>query len=400
MALGFDYSSSGPRLDDQAREELRGMAEQIVRSFLGEPNRRLSTRRELRWGSKGSVKLVVEGDKQGLWKDYENDVGGVKEQRGCSIMFAPNRRCEEHKLPGVRVNRREKHKMRGARLAEAPESVVITRADPRTKTVTTTPLKAQLIQTIKVNDIDVTIVDPFVETYEGDENSNSEMKWAAIGWRDVARATLSAIWLIHHTKKYAAGMAGDMDASRGASALAGTARVMSTIFPMSEDEADLMGVPIDQRYKYIRFDDAKGSYALATKQARWFEKRTHTLANGDGIVPGDDVGVLVPWTPPGLMDDITHAQIDLVLDILSRGVLNEDGSQSGVLYGFKKDNGFWAGKVLEDKFGCTSDRAKLILAAWEKSGSIERTIYKHPIQRKDREGLLVNAHKRPGSRSE
>jgi hypothetical protein len=37
MALGFDYSSSGPRLDDPAREELRGMAEQIVQSFLGEP---------------------------------------------------------------------------------------------------------------------------------------------------------------------------------------------------------------------------------------------------------------------------------------------------------------------------------------------------------------------------
>jgi hypothetical protein len=117
MALGFDYSSSGPRLDDRAREKLRVMAEQIVQSFLGEePNCRLSTRRELRWGSKGSVKLVVEGDKQGLWKDHENDVGGVKQQRGCSIMFAPNRRCEEHKRSGVRVNRRKKHASR-SRLA-------------------------------------------------------------------------------------------------------------------------------------------------------------------------------------------------------------------------------------------------------------------------------------------
>jgi putative DNA primase/helicase len=90
MALGFDYSSSERRLDDRAREELRGMAEQIVQSFLGEPNRSLSTKRQLRWGRKGSFALNVAGDKEGLWFDHENEIGGdiidfVKEQLGCSM---------------------------------------------------------------------------------------------------------------------------------------------------------------------------------------------------------------------------------------------------------------------------------------------------------------------------
>jgi putative DNA primase/helicase len=90
MALGFKHSLSGPRLDDQAREELRGMAEQIVRSYLGEPNRRLSTSPELRWGSRGSFVLNVQGDKAGLWFDHENGCGGdiiefIRQQRGCSI---------------------------------------------------------------------------------------------------------------------------------------------------------------------------------------------------------------------------------------------------------------------------------------------------------------------------
>lgn len=89
MTLGFDYSSSGPRLDDRAREELRGMAEQIAQSFLGEPNRSLSTKHQLRWGRKGSFKLNVAGDKAGLWYDHENEIGGdiidfLKQQRGCS----------------------------------------------------------------------------------------------------------------------------------------------------------------------------------------------------------------------------------------------------------------------------------------------------------------------------
>jgi putative DNA primase/helicase len=89
MALGFDYSSSGPRLDDRAREELRGMAEQIVRAFMGEPNRRLSNKRKLRWHPKGSFALNVAGDKRGLWYDHAAKTGGdiiefIRQQRGYS----------------------------------------------------------------------------------------------------------------------------------------------------------------------------------------------------------------------------------------------------------------------------------------------------------------------------
>ena len=44
----------------------------------------------MRWGRKGSFALVVEGDKQGLWSDYENGCAGdiidfIRQQRGCSI---------------------------------------------------------------------------------------------------------------------------------------------------------------------------------------------------------------------------------------------------------------------------------------------------------------------------
>jgi putative DNA primase/helicase len=77
-------------LDDVARQELCARAADIVRSFLGEPNRRLSTKRQLRWGSRGSFALNVQGHKAGLWFDHENRCGGdiiafIKQQLGLSI---------------------------------------------------------------------------------------------------------------------------------------------------------------------------------------------------------------------------------------------------------------------------------------------------------------------------
>jgi putative DNA primase/helicase len=77
-------------LDDVARQELCAHAADIVRSFLGEPNRRLSNTRQLRWGSHGSFALNVQGHKAGLWFDHENQYGGdiikfIEQQLGCSI---------------------------------------------------------------------------------------------------------------------------------------------------------------------------------------------------------------------------------------------------------------------------------------------------------------------------
>ena len=49
-----------------------GMAE-VARRLLGEPNRRLSTRRELRFGHGGSLAVIPE---RGVWYDHEAGVGG------------------------------------------------------------------------------------------------------------------------------------------------------------------------------------------------------------------------------------------------------------------------------------------------------------------------------------
>ena len=78
------------KLDDQARDELRAIAPQVISSLLGEPNRRLSNNRELRWHGKGSFVLHLTGKYAGCWYDHANQTGGdiisfIQAEHCCSI---------------------------------------------------------------------------------------------------------------------------------------------------------------------------------------------------------------------------------------------------------------------------------------------------------------------------
>ena len=61
------------RVDNALRERIEDLATEI----LGQPNKRLSSRRELRWGNRGSVKLNLSGPNRGLYVNYEaGNAGG------------------------------------------------------------------------------------------------------------------------------------------------------------------------------------------------------------------------------------------------------------------------------------------------------------------------------------
>jgi hypothetical protein len=281
-------------------------------------------------------------------------------------------------------------------LIDNPESVVIARTDSRTKTVIRTPLVEKLIATILAEDIGVVVADPFAETFEGDENSNSEVKWAGILWREVARRARCCLLLVHHTKKYAGGMAGEADASRGGGALIGTARIMSTLFMMTEDEASAMNVPPEDRTRYVRFDDAKANQSRLGV-VRWFEKQTVMLNNGNGFLPGDEVGVLVPWNPPGALDGVSMHDLGRVLDAIDRGIINENGP-TGQFYsasGTADEKSRWAGRVMMDLLGCSSVVARSLIKDWLKNEVLETFDYLDPAQRRSRKGVKSVPKNRP-----
>ncbi len=283
-------------------------------------------------------------------------------------------------------------------LAESPESIVIAKSDPKTKSVVRMPLMEKLIDTIVQNEIDVVVVDPFAETFEGDENDNSQVKWAGIAWREVARRTGASVFLVHHTRKYAGGMAGDADASRGGGALIGTARIVSTLFAMTEDEAKTLSIPPEERGNYVRFDDAKANLSLVSAIAKWFVKKSVTIPNGRELLPGDEVGVLEPWKPPGVLEGFTAQSLNLLLDAIDRGLLNDDGQPSGARYTFARNSkARWVGDVIETHLRCDEDKAMQIARLWKKSGLLVESEYHDGKQ--ERKGLHVDGSKRPGRES-
>jgi hypothetical protein len=152
-----------------------------------------------------------------------------------------------------------------------------------------------IIERVQAEGIGLLIVDPFVETHEVDENNNAQIKAVAAMWREVARRGDCAVVIVHHTGKPPSASpdawTGSLSASRGASSLGGVARIMRTLFAMSQSDADKFGLDADERRLWVRLDDAKANLSLASGSARWFKRVSIIIANGE------EVGALVPGDP-------------------------------------------------------------------------------------------------------
>lgn len=77
----------------ELRPALRGGIKDLAERLLGDRNEALSTNREWRWGSKGSIAIVVDGAKRGACVDYEEDWSGdpirlIQRERSCDFLGA------------------------------------------------------------------------------------------------------------------------------------------------------------------------------------------------------------------------------------------------------------------------------------------------------------------------
>ena len=212
------------------------------------------------------------------------------------------------------------------------------------------------IARIREHDIGLFVVDPFVETHEVNENSNEQIKAVAAMFREVARSTNCAVLLVHHTAKPPQGSsdshAGNMNTARGASALVGVARVVQTLFGMSQSDAEQYGVPREERHLHLRLDDAKANLGLISPDASWYRKASIVIPNGD------EVGVLVPHEFEKVDASIsTHTAVEVLKFIDERWKDKKPFSGSA-----QSDR--YVVPIMVSRFGLNHRAAKSLLKDW------------------------------------
>lgn len=270
------------------------------------------------------------------------------------------------------------------------ERLTMSQVDPDNRTSVLHPHLAGMIAFVRVQKIDVIVVDPFVNSHELDENSNPQMNAAVKAWNHVAEECDCAVLIIHHTRKGA--IAGDPDSARGAGSMIGAVRVNLTVSTMCKEEAEQLGVPEEARRRTIRLDDAKQNLTPAG-DALWFQLQSVALDNGDDDYPnGDHVQACEPWAKPDVFANISGAQCNRCLDKI------QEGPSSGGLYSPSKrgaTNARWVGTVLISLLDANEGQAKAIVATWLKNGLLVETEYVDKAEGKRRQGVDVNDAKRP-----
>ena len=164
--------------------------------------------------------------------------------------------------------------------------------------------------------IDVLVLDPFVQTHFVSENANEAISRVMVGMREMLVGEhQSALNLVHHIRKPQAGTnhtAGDMFSARGAGAMQGEAHFVYTLADMNSKEAEKLGVADDDKGWYLRLDDAKAKLA-PPGTAQWFEREGVEIPRQIG---SEEVGALIPWTPPDNPLHVTSATAQEILRVI------------------------------------------------------------------------------------
>lgn len=252
-------------------------------------------------------------------------------------------------------------------------------------------LKPNLVAAIKARRIDLVILDPFVKTHRVPENSNDAVDDVAQMLSDLAVDLDIAVDLPHHVSKGSADP-GNAQRGRGASALVDAGRLCYTLTPMSEEEAKTFAIPLEERRQYIRQDKAKVNLVRAGGPAKWFKLVGVRLDNATDLYPnGDEVQTVEPWSPSGLLADISVPVLNTILDDIDAGL--PDGNRFSDAPNVS-ERAAW--RVIEKHCpGKSEGPARQIIKAWIGSGLLVRKKYRNPIERKDVSGLWVNSTKRP-----
>lgn len=138
-------------------------------------------------------------------------------------------------------------------------------------------------QTIKVNEIDVVILDPFVAFHLLSENDTSAMDALVKRLGEICFRQQCGIEISHHVRK-PTGMQMEITVydARGAVAIVNAVRSCRVLNHMTESEAERAEIAYDDHRFFVRIDGGKRNMAPPEK-ARWAQLVSIEIANGDNV---------------------------------------------------------------------------------------------------------------------
>lgn len=223
------------------------------------------------------------------------------------------------------------------------------------------PLVEALTAELLARQIDYLHVDPFVSSHAVDENDNMQIDAVAKEWATVAKHGNCGIGLAHHVSKAGAAEATALSA-RGAGALINACRSVLVLNRMSDQEAARYGIEDEKRRRYFRVYDDKNNRAPPSDKSDWFRMVSVDLQNDD--FGGDNMGVVIPWSPPDAFDGVSVDHLYRVQCAVEEGEYKAHHSASD-----------WAGLAVASVLGIDpegkAERARIIdlLRIWTLNGA-------------------------------
>jgi hypothetical protein len=238
---------------------------------------------------------------------------------------------------------------------------------------------------------DIVCLDPFVKTHSLEENDNSAMDFVCDLMAALADEFNIAVDAPHHARK---GLTtpGDADTGRGGSSIRDAGRLVYTLTPMSEAEADQFNIEAGDRRSFIRLDSAKVNIVRTARSATWFKLVSVNIGNGTEQYPsGDEVQTVEPWAPPDTWA-VSSVTLNAVLTDIDAGLPNGQRYSNAPAAGQTRQ--VW--RVIQKHIPDHSEaQCREIISAWLRNDILYPESYDDPVQRKPLQGLRLDPAKRP-----
>lgn len=231
------------------------------------------------------------------------------------------------------------------------------------------------------------IIDPFNLAHALEDGNNNALIAKAAGEASrIAAASSAAVLVLHHLRK---GAIGDPDDLMGAVALRANFRSCRILARMTAD-AESLGLPIRQAWRYTRISGTKENYAPPPDLATWYRLESVPLHNGAGLyLDGDNVQVTRSWTPPSAFDGISLALIAEIFATLR----NEPPNAPGEFYSPDRRAKRWGGNVIIAVTGKSDDDAARVIRTWIENKVLIKDDYHSPERSREVPRVTLNEAK-------